>query len=90
MKDELVNLIEALPKDTAKAEWIFMIKYSANTLDTVSNVLDLERRRQILASVDQTWSTLIKEEKRKEEEKRQGADKNAFIEERRSHYDERE
>lgn len=86
MKKELADLIGALPEDTKEAEWIFMIKYSGNTLDIVSNIPKLEQRRQLLASVDQTWLTLIEEDKRKSKV----IESKTFVEGLRSHYDERE
>ena len=58
MNEELLKLLEKLPKDK---RWIFLMNDSKSELDVVSNIQSLEERRQLLAKVDVVWSNIIKD-----------------------------
>jgi hypothetical protein len=62
MNEELLKLLEKLPKDK---RWIFLMNDSTQELDVVSNMGDLKERRQLLAKVDVVWEDIIEQEKAK-------------------------
>ena len=81
MNEELLELLEKLPKDK---RWIFLMNDpKGEELDVVSNIGDLEERRQLLTKVDMMWEDIVKREKRK-------PDRDTFISQLKSHEDKTE
>lgn len=61
----MVALADLLPRDEEKDQWIILHVDSNKVLDVLSNMRDLEKRRQLLAKIDQMWADIIESEKRK-------------------------
>ena len=57
----MVALAALLPRDESEGRWVFFKEDRDGILDVLSNIGDLEKRRQLMAKVDQLWANVTRE-----------------------------
>ena len=60
----MIALKELLPGADEEGQWIVLYT-EKNEVDVLSNMGDLEERRQLLAKVDMLWEDIVESEKNK-------------------------